>query len=50
MFAPFCTRHGSRVLLPLTAISAIAHEDEGLVIAFSCSCGAAGSWRPAPRA
>lgn len=48
MFAPYCTNHGSRVLLPLANIAAIVREDDGLVIRFSCTCGAQGTWRPLP--
>lgn len=49
MFAPYCTSHGSRVLLPLAAIGAVVREDERLTVRFSCTCGAVGTWRPEPR-
>lgn len=45
MFAPYCETHGSRVLLPTTAITAIEQTDDGLVARFICDCGRAGVWR-----
>jgi hypothetical protein len=46
MFAPFCYRHGSRVLLPTTAITALIPTDCGLVAHFTCTCGETGIRRP----
>lgn len=46
MFAPYCETHGSRVLLPVSNISAIARDGEGLIAWYSCTCGYAGTWRP----
>lgn len=46
MFAPYCERHGSRILLPTTAIKALETTAEGLVAYFECSCGHFGVWRP----
>ena len=45
MFAPYCTRHGSRVLLPNSAITALYRTDDGLVAHFTCHCGEPGTWR-----
>lgn len=49
MFAPYCKSHGSRVLMPVSSIYAIAKEGDSLVAWFSCTCGAVGTWRPDPR-
>lgn len=46
MFAPYCERHGSKVLLPLDAIGGLASDDDGMVVAFTCTCGHRGVWRP----
>lgn len=45
MFAPYCERHGSRILLPTTAIRALESTDNGLVVQFECVCGQVGTWR-----
>lgn len=45
MFAPYCERHGSRVLLPTTAIRALESTDNGLIVQFECICGLVGTWR-----
>jgi hypothetical protein len=45
MFAPYCERHGSRVLLPTTAIKALDSTDNGMVVYFECTCGQVGVWR-----
>jgi hypothetical protein len=47
MFAPFCYRHGSRVLLSTTAITALIPTDCGLVAHFTCTCGETGIWQAA---
>ena len=47
MFAPYCERHGSRVLLSTSDIVAISHDDRGLFAEFVCTCGYHGTWRPA---
>ncbi len=39
MFAPYCTGHGSRILLPLDAINAISRTAHGFRIDFTCTCG-----------
>ena len=46
MFAPYCSRHGSRVLLPTSSITALERENGGLVAHFVCHCGASGVWSP----
>ena len=46
MFAPYCERHGGKVLLPLDAIDALAGDQDGMVVAFTCTCGQTGVWRP----
>lgn len=45
MFAPYCNRHGSRVLLPTSAITALVRRTNGLEAEFLCHCGAHGVWR-----
>lgn len=45
MFAPYCKRHGSRVLLPTSAITALVSTDEGMMAHFTCICGQTGVWR-----
>jgi len=44
MFAPYCEYHGSRVLLPTSAITALMHSKEGMIVDFVCSCGTPGTW------
>ncbi len=39
MFAPYCTGHGSRILLSLDAINAISRTEHGFQIDFSCTSG-----------
>ena len=46
MFAPYCEQHGSRVLLPTTAIEALVRDENGLHAEFLCICGAHGVWAP----
>jgi hypothetical protein len=48
MFAPYCERHGSRILLTTESITALVSTDHGIVVHFVCSCGASGVWSPAP--
>lgn len=49
MFAPYCAAHDSRVLLPMTSISAIEHDGDAFIVRFSCTCGATGTWKtPSP--
>jgi hypothetical protein len=45
MFAPYCERHESRILLPTTAIKALESTDGGIVVHFECSCGQRGVWK-----
>lgn len=47
MFAPYCTEHGSRVLLPNSAITALVRGGEGggLIAYFTCHCGQRGIWK-----
>jgi hypothetical protein len=45
MFAPYCERHGSRVLLPTTAIRALESTENGMIVRFECICGQIGTWR-----
>jgi hypothetical protein len=45
MFAPYCNRHGSRVLLPTSAITALVRGMDGIEAEFICHCGARGVWR-----
>jgi hypothetical protein len=45
MFAPYCERHGSRVLLPTTAIQALESTETGMVVQFQCICGQIGLWK-----
>lgn len=45
MFAPYCTRHGSRVLLPTSAITALVRGMDGIEAEFICHCGARGVWK-----
>lgn len=45
MFAPYCERHGSRILLSTTAITALESTANGIVARFECSCGQVGIWR-----
>lgn len=45
MFAPYCERHGSRVLLPTTAITALERTPTGLLARFTCHCGQTGTWQ-----
>lgn len=44
MFAPFCEKHGSTVLLPMSAITALENKPDGLVAHFTCYCGNKGTW------
>lgn len=44
MFAPYCNRHGSRVLLPTSAITALVRGPNGIEARFVCHCGAQGVW------
>lgn len=44
MFAPYCETHGSRVLLPMSAIEALVQGTNGLEAHFRCSCGSSGVW------
>ena len=39
MFAPYCTGHGSRILLSLDAINAISRTADGFQIDFTCTSG-----------
>ena len=45
MFAPYCTSHGSRVLLPTSAITALVRGMDGIEAQFICHCGARGVWK-----
>jgi hypothetical protein len=45
MFAPYCNRHGSRVLLPTSAITALVRGMDGIEAEFICHCGARGVWK-----
>ena len=45
MFAPYCDGHCSRVLLPMSAITALEHSEEGLRARFICTCGREGVWQ-----
>ena len=46
MFAPYCSYHASRVLLPNSAITALVRSEEGGLIAhFVCHCGQSGVWK-----
>ena len=45
MFAPYCEKHGSRVLLPTTAIKAIHSTADGIIVHYECICGHFGVWR-----
>lgn len=47
MFAPYCESHGSRVLLPTSAITALESTGRGMVAHFTCSCGETGVWKRA---
>jgi hypothetical protein len=42
MFAPYCNRHGPRVLLPTSAITALVRGMDGIEAEFICHCGARG--------
>jgi hypothetical protein len=44
MFDPYCENHGSRILLPTSAITALVANDEGMTAHFICYCGAPGVW------
>lgn len=46
MFAPYCQRHGSRVLLSTESITALVPTDHGILTYFTCSCGTSGVWEP----
>lgn len=46
MFAPYCERHGSKILLSLDSIDGMANDDDGMFVAFTCTCGHRGVWRP----
>lgn len=45
MFAPYCRHHGARVLLPMSAITALIRGPGGLEVHFVCHCGTVGVWR-----
>jgi hypothetical protein len=45
MFAPYCEAHGSRILLPTSAITALVSTEQGIVAHFTCTCGQTGIWR-----
>lgn len=47
MFAPYCSAHGSRVLLPMSSITRLESGECGLVAHFVCMCGEAGTWNSA---
>lgn len=44
MFAPYCTSHESRVLLPVTSIIRLESANDGMIAHFVCNCGNAGVW------
>ena len=46
MFAPYCPRHDSVVLLPTSAITSLVSGERGIVAHFTCHCGAKGIWAP----
>lgn len=46
MFAPYCARHGSRVLLTTRNITALVATENGLQAHYRCSCGLRGVWDP----
>lgn len=50
MFAPHCDTHGTRVLLPMSAITALMRGTDGLQVEFTCHCGTRGVWRSGPNA
>lgn len=47
MFAPYCPRHDSRILLFTENIDAIEKGEAGLTIRFHCTCGYRGIWNRA---
>ncbi len=46
MFAPYCPKHRSRVLLNVDDIVDLRREEAGLLVHFRCSCGYVGRWDP----
>ncbi len=44
MFAPYCTAHRSRVLLPMASITRLDSTENGIVANFTCICGEEGIW------
>ena len=46
MFAAYCDRHETRVLLPTEAITDLVSTPTGMIAHFTCHCGSAGVWRP----
>ena len=46
MFSVFCSQVQAEVLLGPASIEALVNEVGGVAIAYRCSCGERGVWRP----
>lgn len=46
MFAPYCPRHHSRVLLFAENIESLNRSESGFEVHFRCTCGYRGTWIP----
>jgi hypothetical protein len=46
MFAAYCPRHQSKILLSTDAITALIRTEDGLLAHFVCTCGEPGTWIP----
>lgn len=44
MFAPYCPRHGKRVLLSVDDIVDLTRGETGALVHFRCTCGYQGTW------
>jgi hypothetical protein len=49
MFAVYCPRHRSRVLLGHGAIQSVTNTAAGVVVRWECDCGAVGTMRTGRR-
>jgi hypothetical protein len=49
MFAVYCPRHRSRVLLGHGAIQSVTNTADGVVVRWECHCGAVGTMRTGRR-
>lgn len=50
MFDVYCPKHGARVLIWPSGLDGIRNRPDGMEVAYHCTCGYRGVWRPRRRA